>query len=256
LGGKRKVIRRNLRLARLALLIVGGAVMAGLLPLMWPRLRQRIIRGWSRQVLAALGVAVNVSSGRSHLQGGLILPNHISWLDIIVLNSLLPARFIAKDEVSRWPVIGWLARQAGTLFVKRGVRREAARLNQRLSALITFGEHVVLFAEGTTTDGSKVLPFHSALLEPAVATNSLVYPAAIRYHTDEGGLDPVPAYIDDCSLFASICAIAGQERTRVDVSFGAAIPAAGFCRRTLAARAHADVLQLLRTPLCLERRAA
>lgn len=248
------MIYRSLRIIRLAFLILYGAVMAALLPLMKPPRRQRTIRDWSKQVLDGLGVVVNVSGSLSHLEGGLILPNHISWLDIIVLNSLLPTRFIAKDDVSRWPVIGWLSRQAGTLFVKRGVRREAARLNKQIEVLIARGEHVVLFAEGTTTDGSKLLPFHSALLEPAVATDSRVYPAAIRYHTERGELDTVPAYIDDCSLIDSIWGIAGQKITRVEVSFGYAIPAGLFCRRTLAARAHYEVLKLLHCPSSQDKR--
>lgn len=250
------MIYRSLRIIRLALLILYGAVMAALLPLMKPPRRRRTIRDWSKQVLDALGVVVNVSSSLSHLEGGLILPNHISWLDIIVLNSLLPTRFIAKDDVRRWPVIGWLARQAGTLFVKRGVHREAARLNKQIEVLLAEGEHVVLFAEGTTTDGSKLLPFLSALLEPAVATGSRVYPAAIRYHTEHGELDTVPAYIDDCSLIDSIWGIAGQKITRVEVSLGCAIPAGLFCRRTLAARAHREVLKLLYGPLSQDKRFA
>jgi lyso-ornithine lipid O-acyltransferase len=117
---------------------------------------------------------------------GLVVSNHLSYLDILFYASLMPCVFVSKSEVLSWPMFGILARCGGTIFVERnrthGVNTPAAKIVEALS----LGIPVILFPEGTSTDGSVVLPFRSALFEPAIATQASVLPAAIRYSLADG----------------------------------------------------------------------
>src|SRR5262249_44353172 len=98
---------------------------------------------------------------------GLLVSNHLSYVDILVLGSMTPSVFVAKSEVTNWPIFGWFARLAGTLFTHRERRTQVGPLTKQLQTLLDRGALVVLFAEGTSSDGRTVLPFKSALLEPA-----------------------------------------------------------------------------------------
>jgi 1-acyl-sn-glycerol-3-phosphate acyltransferase len=175
---------------------------------------------------------------------GMLLPNHVSWLDIVVINAHWPARFVAKEEVRHWPIIGWLASCAGTLFIRRGIRSDVALLGRDLVDLLQKGQTVALFAEGTTSDGSGVLPFRSALLQAAVVTGTTVQPLALRYEMDDGALDSTPVYTGTTSFAESLWRIAGRSRIHVRVTAGAPLHA-GTDRRLLAGAAHGEVERML-----------
>jgi 1-acyl-sn-glycerol-3-phosphate acyltransferase len=113
--------------------------------------------------------------------GLLLVANHVSWLDILAIDATLPSRFVSKAEVRRWPVIGWLAAMAGTLFLERGKRRDAARMGELMAGALSAGSVVAVFPEGTVGDGRRLLPFHANLLQPAVAASAQVLPVAIKY---------------------------------------------------------------------------
>src|SRR5690349_10851304 len=117
-----------------------------------------------RRVLRVLSVDVK-TRGPIPLKG-LLVCNHLSYLDILVISSTTPTVFVSKNEVKRWPIFGWFARMSGTLFVDRGRRADVTRLNLELKRALDEGSLVVLFPEGTSSDGSEVLPFKSSLLEP------------------------------------------------------------------------------------------
>jgi len=118
---------------------------------------------------------------------GLIVCNHLSYLDVIAFSALRPCVFVAKSEVASWPVFGWVAQAAGTIFVDRSRKAGAARSESEIRTAICAGLVVVLFAEGTSSDGTTVLPFKSALLEPAVQLNCPVTAAAINYSLGDNG---------------------------------------------------------------------
>lgn len=240
-----KFILRIHRLFSVTVLLAYGLLLAAFLPWLLIRQKRRVIQHWCELILRVLQVRICVRGNLKALEAGLVLPNHVSWLDIIVLNALLPARFIAKDEVKRWVVIGWLAERVGTLFLRRHASIEVRQLKARIEDLITRGEHIVLFAEGTTTTGETVLPFHSGLLQAAVQTRSHVYPTAIRYHTATGELDPTPAYVDECSLIGSLWKVTGQRHTHVVVAFGQVVTSDSLCRRLMALQARQEVAKLL-----------
>jgi 1-acyl-sn-glycerol-3-phosphate acyltransferase len=110
----------------------------------------------------------------------LLVANHLSYLDIVLLSSLTPCVFVAKNEVKDWPVFGWFARLAGTVFVDRNDRRDAARANELIRSALREGALVVLFPEGTSSNGSTVLPFKSSLLQAAIGERVPFTGAALR----------------------------------------------------------------------------
>lgn len=237
--------RRIARASAIVALVLYGLVASCFLPLFRRSIRDSMIRGWSKAVLRVLHVRAHLLCAQPVPTRGVLLSNHVSWLDIIVLNALLPSRFVAKQEVRKWPVFGWLARQAGSVFVRRDRRMETGVMNNRLADLIRHGERLAVFPEGTTTEGESVLPFRSALLDCAVKTGCAVYPVAVRYRTADGRLDKLPSFVGDDTLGASLWRIFGQPELHVDLSIGQRLITGGH-RRELAAEAHAAVMDLLR----------
>lgn len=147
----------------------------------------------------------------------LLVSNHISWSDIPILGSLAPIRFLSKAEVGQWPVIGWLARQAGTLFIRRGggqVRQVKAQISANLEA----GETVLVFPEGTTSPGLTVLPFHGLLLKAAVESGCPIQPITIAYRR-AGRPDPLAPFINDDAFHTHLLRLLRQPPVHVDVVF-------------------------------------
>lgn len=232
------------RALRLALHLGYGLTMAVIYPRLSASLRRRILRNWSADLLRIFNVemeAVDLSA----LRNGLIVSNHISWLDIFVLNSVVPMRFVAKSEVRRWPAIGWLCERAHTLFIERGNARAAARMNQRLGELMQQGECLAVFPEGTSTDGAKVAHFHASLLQPAIDAQVPVHPIAIRYENAEGARSTAAAYIDDISFAASLWTLLNTPALHVRLLPTPTLYAVGFERRELARHAQAAISDAL-----------
>jgi 1-acyl-sn-glycerol-3-phosphate acyltransferase len=210
-------------------------------------LRQRILQHWSTDLLHIFNVCIDVDDRLYALRRGLIVTNHISWLDVFVLNAVVPMRFVAKSEVRRWPVIGWLCARAQTLFIERGKARSAARVNVQLVELLQHGECLAVFPEGTTTDGASVAHFHSSLLQPAIDAGSLVHPVAIRYQDTAGAHSIAAAYIDDLSFGASMWSILNEPELHVRLIATPPLHAQDMDRRTLTKTAH----ERIRTVLCM-----
>ncbi|MDD5611700.1 MAG: lysophospholipid acyltransferase family protein [Gallionella sp.] len=177
----------------------------------------------------------------------MLVANHISWLDIFVLNAIYPARFIAKAEVRSWPLIGWLCQRSGTLFIERTLRKDAAAINLKIAGLLKQGQCVGLFPEGTTTDGKRVGHFHSALFQPAIDAGARICPVALHYQESCGRPSTVTAFTGEMTLAASIWRI--LRCPRLD-AFAASTPALATShdnRRVLALaaqRAIAEKLQM------------
>ena len=145
----------------------------------------------SRAALAILGIGVD-SRGQPLRGPGAVVANHVSWLDIFVLNARKPIFFVAKQEVAGWPLIGWLARATGTLFIRRDPRQAQAQV-ETFSARLALGHRLLFFPEGTSTDGLRVLPFKptlfAAFLSGRLGRQMRLQPVSIRYHAP-GGQDP------------------------------------------------------------------
>jgi 1-acyl-sn-glycerol-3-phosphate acyltransferase len=119
---------------------------------------------YSRAMCALLGVRITVDGTPPRHHAVLILANHVSWLDIFAITATVPVIFVAKSEVKRWPLVGWVARARGTVFVERDRRGQTPAANTDIARHLAEGQSIVLFAEGTSSDGNRVLPFRSALV--------------------------------------------------------------------------------------------
>lgn len=195
---------------RLILLVLGGALLALLFfPLCPDRRRLALKRGWSAALLSAMGIKLE-SDLDAMVPGALVVANHISWVDILVINAALPCAFVSKEEVRRWPVIGWLAASNDTVFLRRGSRGHARIINEQVAKLLEIGKHVAVFPEGTTTDGRSVLHFHAALIQPALAAGRPVVPLALSYWSPDGERSLAPRYDGDISLGECLRAILRQ----------------------------------------------
>ncbi len=226
----------------------GVATTTFLFPLLSPAARRRAIHGWSRRLLRMLNVEARVT-GEPALDGNvLVVANHVSWLDIFVLNALAPARFVAKAELARWPVAGRMIRGVGTLFVERERRRDARRVNGHAAHALARGDIVAVFPEGTTTDGSEVLPFKSSLLQPIVDAQGRVQPMAIRYRAPTGERSSAPAYVGDDTFLASFWRVTGAHALVVELHAPPALAAHASHRRDLARSAEALIRTALEAP--------
>ncbi|MEW5787717.1 MAG: lysophospholipid acyltransferase family protein [Pseudomonadota bacterium] len=234
----------SLKIFRTGLHLLSGALTVLLL---FPHLdrdeRARRVTRWATGLLALLGVSVRVM-GRPPLVragGALLAANHVSWLDIHLLHSLLPARFVSKAEVRGWPLIGWLAEAAGTVFLVREKKSDAKRVNDVMAEHLRLGDCLALFPEGTTSDGSRVLPFYPSLFQPAVDAGAQVWPVRIRYLTPTGNPCPEAAYHGGMSLGQSFMQVVRMGGLVAEVHFLPPIDGKGLARRDLARAAEAAI---------------
>ena len=216
----------------------GIATTALVFPRARPERKRALIRRWSRKLLRLMNIEARLH-GAIDAPGGnvLLVANHVSWLDIVVLNAHRPSRFIGKAELARWPVVGRLIRDTGTLFIERERRRDTHRVNRRAADALAAGDVIAVFPEGTTTDGTTLLRFHGSLLQPIVDAGGHVLPVAIRYHDGEGALSLAPEYAGDTSFVASFWRVCGERRLAVELIAAAPLPAAERHRRELAREA-------------------
>jgi 1-acyl-sn-glycerol-3-phosphate acyltransferase len=234
---------------RVFLHICYGLLLATVYPHLGQAGQNFLLKRWNRQLLAMLNIDILIEGQTPmHRIGGcLIVANHVSWLDIIVLNAIHPSRFIAKSEVRDWPIIGWLCRRCGTVFIERAHRRDATIVNRRIARMFEQDVSIGLFPEGTTTDGLRVEPFHSALIQPAIDAGIRVQPMALRYRERDGETGTAAVFIGDMTLAHSIWRVLCCARQSASVVFTPALIAANADRRLLARAAHAAISEALRT---------
>ena len=175
----------------------------------------------------------------------MLVANHVSWLDIFAINAVLPARFVAKSEIRGWPLIGWLCERAGTVFIRQARRHDTMRVNHAIGAALSAGDIFAVFPEGTTTDGSRVLKFHSSLLEPALQARADVQPVALRYARPDGSLCDEVSYEGERSLWDTVVAMTRVPSIRVEVSFLPPLQGDLSHRRQLARAAEDAIRQAL-----------
>ena len=213
-----------------------GVAQGGLL---FPRLskpqRERQIQKWARTMLKRLGVGLKVFGAPAPVGPMLLVANHISWVDILALHSVCPCRFVAKADVERWPLLGTLVTGGGTLYVKRESRRDAMRVVYRMAQALKDGDILAVFPEGTTSDGSSVLPFHSGLIQAAISADAPVQPVAVQIVDGRSGRPSQAAsYMGDESLAGSVWRTLRARQLCAVVTFGAPQCAAGRDRRAWA----------------------
>lgn len=237
------------RASRLILHLVYGLIHAAI----YPHLRQtgqlRIVKSWSTQLLAILNIGIQIEGqqlarGES---GCMLVANHISWLDIFVLNAIHPSRFIAKSEVRDWPIIGWISRRSGTIYLERAMRQDASSVNRRIGALLRQGMCIGLFPEGTTTEGKQVGHFHSALIQPAIDSGVKLCPIALRYTNDVEETSSTIPFTGDTTIVRSIWQIVRCRRHKALMVFTPALHTQHTNRRILARAAQSAIARELQT---------
>lgn len=237
-------IKPAFRLLRVFLHLGQGlAICALVFPFAASARRNAHIRRWSRRLLGICGV--DVDQHGEALEHALVVANHVSWLDIFVINSLQPCRFVAKSEIRSWPVLGWLAAQAGTVFIARGNRRDLRHTFKGIVASLERGERVAFFPEGTVAAPGAILPFHANLFEAAIDAKVMVQPYAITYADGAGDLHPAVDFTGDISFATSMIAILSGPPVRAHLACLAPLDARGAHRRELADSAQQAVAQAL-----------
>ena len=243
---------RVVRSARVTVHVVGCLVMTVLVfPWVAPAQRQALIQRWCRQLLQMLGVEAHVHWRHEGGMPGnvLIVANHISWLDIVVLNALQPARFIAKADLRRLPLVGRLVENVGTLFIERERRRDTHTVNRQTVEALARGDLVAVFPEGTTSDGTGLLKFHSSLLQSIVDAEGHMQPVAIRYRTPGDRHCAAPAYVGELSLLDSFWRVTGERAIRAELHVMPPVPARARHRRDLSRAAEEAIRTVLESPL-------
>lgn len=243
-----------LRVARVALHVVKGLLICALV---FPRVsaaqRQVRVRRWSAQLLIICKIRMEVVGGAAvtaafQAQRALVVSNHVSWLDIFVINAMQPCRFVAKSDIRDWPLLGYLCARADTIFISRGSPRDVRKTFKNLVHSIEGGEWVAFFPEGTTAPQGTLLPFHANLFEAAIDAQVPIQPLALRYIDAAGALYAGVDYIGDTTFAESMMTILRGPQVRAQITVLPLIASAGITRRVLAVATHDRIAEVLDYP--------
>ncbi len=233
------------RISRVLLHVLAGAWR---IRTVFPRLtqpqRDAEVQAWALAMLARLAIKLVVNGTPPSGGPVLLAANHISWLDIVVIHAARHCRFISKADIQHWPVVGTLATGAGTLYIERESRRDAMRVVHHMAERLSAGEVLAVFPEGTTGDGTHVLPFHANLLQAAIAVNAPIQPVALQFADALGQQSFAPCYIGDDTLLGSLWRTLCSDGIQAVVTFGAPQTADGRDRRTWSAAVREDIIAL------------
>jgi 1-acyl-sn-glycerol-3-phosphate acyltransferase len=250
-------LRQGLRWARVLLHLLLGL---GMVLLRYPQqnlAQQRATRQrWCRQFLHCMGVQMHESAPQAEamaqptLQGQLLVANHISWLDIVVLNACVNTDFVAKEEVRSWGIFGWIAAQNGTIFLSRHSPTQARVINLCVAERLRQGQSVLVFPEGSTSLGLGVLPFHPAMFQAAIDADSPVQPLALIYTDADGVRSTAAAYAGETTLWQSLRRIMAAPALHARVRHCPVLaPDAQRQRRRLAHSARALIVAQTQLPI-------
>jgi 1-acyl-sn-glycerol-3-phosphate acyltransferase len=222
--------------AALAHAIGGWFTIAFRFPKLTQAQRDDCVTAWSREMLRVLGIALRVHGTPPASGPVLLVANHISWLDILVMHAARHCRFVAKAQVKQWPLIGMLATGGGTLYIERESRRDAMRVVHHMAEALRAGDILAIFPEGTTSDGRALLPFHANLVQAAISADVPAQPVALSFIDTASGAPSFSAsYVGDETLVGSVWRTVSGRPMTVVVTFGEAQRNAGRDRRAWAA---------------------
>ena len=235
------------RLVRVLLHVFKGmAICATVFPWIGQEKRNGHIRRWSTKLLAMCNVTVELDAGSAPaLAHSMVVANHVSWLDIFVVHSLYPSHFVAKAEIRAWPLAGWLAEKAGTVFIARGNRRDLRHIFKGLVTSLEKGERVAFFPEGTTAAQGQLLPFHANLFEAAIDAKVPVQPFALTYRDNSGASHPSVDFIGETSFAESIMLILNGPPVKARLAILPPLDSIGAHRRELAEASHKAIAAAL-----------
>ena len=181
--------------------------------------KKKYIKNWSRRLLNILKIHLEINQdlkkllSRKHF---LIVSNHISWIDIFLINSIFPISFLSKGDVARWPLIGKLTKSADTIYIKRGNKKSLTIASNQIEKKLNKMDSVIFFPEGFATDGSKLLPFKSNFFQTAINTQVDILPIAIKY-TYQDRFSASPSYAGDITLLQSILTLVKNKNLKASI---------------------------------------
>ena len=222
--------------------VLGLMVLSVIFPFANQDQKNKHIQNWSTKLLSIFDIKLSIKNSEIITTSPFLLAsNHISWIDIHAINAFMPIRFVAKSEVERWPIFGWMAKQLGTVFINRHNPRQARQVASDVSRVLNT-QSVCIFPEGTSTDGDIVLPFKPNLFESAIISDVPVYSLAISYKSSNTGLkSKSAAFIGDMGLLQSMSNILDDSHLVVELSFlppSDAVPNSPRDRKWLSLNSH------------------
>lgn len=194
---------------------------------------------WFKWFNVVVGLDI-VVKGEPLAKTNFLVSNHVSWVDIAVLGRFFPAYFVAKNDILGWPVIGFLAKQGGTIFIRRGDKQQVMATAEKMVWLIKQNCTVITFPEGTTTIGDEVLPFHASLFQPALLTKTNIQPVALRYLGEAKEQAP---FIGDDAFIPHLIRMLSLDKIEVCVTFLPVINTVGKTRQSVSGDARALILE-------------
>jgi 1-acyl-sn-glycerol-3-phosphate acyltransferase len=239
-------LQRLLRVA--AHLAWGVVVVVTRFARMTPAQQEARVQVWARDMLRHLGIALVVNGSPAQAGPVLLVANHISWLDIVVMHAARHCRFVSKADVQHWPVVGTLASAAGTLYIERESRRDALRTVHRMVEALQAGDVLAVFPEGTTGEGRVVLPFHANLFQAAISAQVPIQPVALHFaDARDNSMSFAPCYVGDDTLLQSVWRTVRASQLQAVVSYGEPQTANHRDRRAWAADVREAVIALRST---------
>jgi 1-acyl-sn-glycerol-3-phosphate acyltransferase len=245
LQNSRRRFRQAVRSCLVGSMFLIGILVTGLLfpacRLLAPRHAQRIADqvtlAWHRMLCRLLNIRITLT-GQPMTTPGLLVANHISWLDILIIGAQSPVTFIAKSEVAGWPVLGYLAKHIGTLFVARGDTEQNREIVETMTWSLRQGKRLVLFPEGTTTTGDRVLRFHAKFYQPAALAGSPVQAIAVSY---AGAARDCAPFIGDDDFLPHLIRLLAVRQIDVRLSYCQPLAASRLNRDDLAVKTRGQV---------------
>lgn len=223
------------RLLRCGLHVLHGMAVMTRFPGLDEAGRHARIGWWSAALVRHLGLALHVRGTAPRPGATLVVANHVSFLDIAAIHAAIPqARFVSKADVLAWPLLGWLIRNAGTLFIERERKRDALRVVHAMAESLQRGETVAVFPEGTTGAGDVPLPFHANLLQAAIATGTPVQPVVLRYAAPGEHVATAAQFLGETTLLQAVWRMASARGLAVHVEILPPVATAHADRRALA----------------------
>ena len=208
-------------LSALLHILMGVAIATFIWPFISKETKLKLTKWWANGLLRRLNTRLqaygNLPDAKTN--GVMFVANHISWVDIHAINSVISLRFIAKSEVSGWPIFGYLVRKSGTLFIDRSRRKDALRITEMVTESLQRGENIGFFPEGTTTEGEHLEKFKSSIVQAAIDAKTQIWPVAIRYPLPNGGVNTQMAYAGDTTMGESIFNVLKQKNPVVELHF-------------------------------------
>lgn len=236
------LLRRCIRLPLLVLHTCLGVVCI-LMAVGWDRLRgnavhaglgRRLQAFWCCSLCWLFGITMEVRGGQLGDKPVLLVANHISWLDILVVSRFWPVHFLSKSEVRRWPGIGTVATAVGTIYIDRGHRNGSTEAIEAMARKLRNGRPVLFFPEGTTSPGTTLLPFRPRLFQAAIEAGVPVQPVAIQYFAGRGQRSEYAPFVDDEHLLRHVVRLAGERTTHAVLTLGEPVNSIGRGRNELA----------------------